>query len=78
MNVFYIWVIVLPIYHIDSQENTPTMINTYSIIVPYLTTKEKPSDAVEFSIENGSPIFHLPYFFGILNSQVLLLCGLDK
>lgn len=56
--------------YIDSQEVTTTMVNSYAIVVPYLSSEDASTSSVEFSYEGGSPTFHLPFFFGILNSQV--------
>lgn len=54
---------------LDSKTSVPTTINTYSIIIPYLPTTPQTEDAVEFSFEAGKPHFHLPFFFGIMNTQ---------
>lgn len=64
---------IIPCY-VDSQEVTATMINSYAIIVPYLSSENSSTTSVELSYEGGSPHFHLPFFFGILNSQVVMLC----
>lgn len=56
---------------LDSQQANSLIINTYSIVVPYVSTSTISSDseAPEFSVENGEPRFHLPFFFGVLNSK---------
>lgn len=54
---------------LDSTTAVPTTINTYSIVIPYLPTTPQTDDSVEFSFEAGKPTFHLPFFFGIMNTQ---------
>lgn len=53
----------------DSQQSLPTFISTYSILVPYLARPDIDPDTPEFSVENGSPRFHLPFFYGVVSSQ---------
>lgn len=55
--------------YLDSQQSLPTLISTYSILVPYLSRPSVDSDTPEFSVENGSPRFHLPFFYGVVSSQ---------
>ena len=47
----------------------PTLISTYSVIVPYLARPAIDPNAPEFSVEGGSPRFHLPFFYGVVSSQ---------
>ena len=55
---------------LDSTAIIPTIINSYCIVVPYLQLDAESTESAEFTFENGKPCFHLPFFFGIMNTQV--------
>ena len=56
---------------IDTHEKLSPLINTYSIIVPYSITNDD-EDRKELGLEGGQPKFFLPFFYGVLNTQVLV------
>lgn len=58
---------------VDSTELNTKLISTYSILVPYVNLPDEQENLLEFSMKNGMPTFHIPFFFGIVNSQVLKL-----
>ena len=62
---------------LDSTTPIQTVINSYCIVVPYLQQDAESTESAEFSFENGKPCFHLPFFFGIMNTQVYVLILID-
>ena len=56
----------------DTTENCPLFIHTYCIVIPY--DQSNPSEEKrELGWEESQPKFYIPFFYGIMDSQVMMI-----
>lgn len=62
---------------LDTTENCPLFIHTYCIVIPY--DESSPSEEKrELGWEESQPKFFIPFFYSIMDSQVMMIHPCDR